>query len=127
MCVIDFFFFKQKTAYEMRISDWSSDVCFSDVLHVEQRPIALAEHAAVDGAGLQVEARHRVDLLRERREPGGLQHGVRRQLHRLELLHEADEHRALGAARGAPLLRPETRRWGKKGGIQGRSEGGGER
>src|SRR3546814_20299025 len=26
-----FFFFKQKTAYEMRISDWSSDVCSSDV------------------------------------------------------------------------------------------------
>src|SRR3546814_4270054 len=26
-----FFFFKQKTAYEMRISDWSSDVCSSDL------------------------------------------------------------------------------------------------
>src|SRR3546814_10067047 len=31
-----FFFFKQKTAYEMRISDWSSDVCSSD-LEVSQR------------------------------------------------------------------------------------------
>src|SRR3546814_4517492 len=29
--VIFFFFFKQKTAYEMRISDWSSDVCSSDL------------------------------------------------------------------------------------------------
>src|SRR3546814_16639044 len=29
-----FFFFKQKTAYEMRISDWSSDVCSSDLDHV---------------------------------------------------------------------------------------------
>src|SRR3546814_6693228 len=29
-----FFFFKQKTAYEMRISDWSSDVCSSDLLDV---------------------------------------------------------------------------------------------
>src|SRR3546814_5170028 len=29
-----FFFFKQKTAYEMRISDWSSDVCSSDLLTV---------------------------------------------------------------------------------------------
>src|SRR3546814_4249999 len=29
---IFFFFFKQKTAYEMRISDWSSDVCSSDLL-----------------------------------------------------------------------------------------------
>src|SRR3546814_2802572 len=28
---MDFFFFKQKTAYEMRISDWSSDVCSSDL------------------------------------------------------------------------------------------------
>src|SRR3546814_3476106 len=30
--VVLFFFFKQKTAYEMRISDWSSDVCSSDLL-----------------------------------------------------------------------------------------------
>src|SRR3546814_8346580 len=32
LLVCDFFFFKQKTAYEMRISDWSSDVCSSDLL-----------------------------------------------------------------------------------------------
>src|SRR3546814_18230400 len=31
MCVCLFFFFKQKTAYELRISDWSSDVCSSDL------------------------------------------------------------------------------------------------
>src|SRR3546814_3440356 len=31
LCI--FFFFKQKTAYEMRISDWSSDVCSSDLGH----------------------------------------------------------------------------------------------
>src|SRR3546814_7037447 len=32
MCFLrSFFFFKQKTAYEMRISDWSSDVCSSDL------------------------------------------------------------------------------------------------
>src|SRR3546814_178858 len=35
MCV--FFFFKQKTAYEMRISDWSSDVCSSDLLEETRR------------------------------------------------------------------------------------------
>src|SRR3546814_5318622 len=29
--IFSFFFFKQKTAYEMRISDWSSDVCSSDL------------------------------------------------------------------------------------------------
>src|SRR3546814_4184697 len=34
-CFVSFFFFKQKTAYEMRISDWSSDVCSSDLdLHL---------------------------------------------------------------------------------------------
>src|SRR3546814_1290887 len=39
--VVFFFFFKQKTAYEMRISDWSSDVCSSDLSPVEapMRPI----------------------------------------------------------------------------------------
>src|SRR3546814_6376285 len=31
-CCFLLFFFKQKTAYEMRISDWSSDVCSSDLL-----------------------------------------------------------------------------------------------
>src|SRR3546814_7827091 len=33
VCIVTFviFFFKQKTAYEMRISDWSSDVCSSDL------------------------------------------------------------------------------------------------
>src|SRR3546814_3863716 len=31
-----FFFFKQKTAYEMRISDWSSDVCSSDLAPAPQ-------------------------------------------------------------------------------------------
>src|SRR3546814_18319974 len=35
MCseLVVFFFFKQKTAYEVRISDWSSDVCSSDLQH----------------------------------------------------------------------------------------------
>src|SRR3546814_4848309 len=31
MLCVSLFFFKQKTAYEMRISDWSSDVCSSDL------------------------------------------------------------------------------------------------
>src|SRR3546814_1968723 len=35
------FFFKQKTAYEMRISDWSSDVCSSDLATVCLRQIAM--------------------------------------------------------------------------------------
>src|SRR3546814_5297135 len=39
MCFILFFFFKQKTAYEMRISDWSSDVCSSDLRDRSRRPV----------------------------------------------------------------------------------------
>src|SRR3546814_13530022 len=42
MCVVVFdlffFFFKQKTAYEMRISDWSSDVCSSDLRIADDSP-----------------------------------------------------------------------------------------
>src|SRR3546814_18795417 len=38
-------FFKQKTAYEMRISDWSSDVCSSD-LHPARDPRRLSERGA---------------------------------------------------------------------------------
>src|SRR3546814_6812566 len=37
VCLVCLFFFKQKTAYEMRISDWSSDVCSSD-LALPKRP-----------------------------------------------------------------------------------------
>src|SRR3546814_7960452 len=34
-----FFFFKQKTAYEMRISDWSSDVCSSDLIELVEMEV----------------------------------------------------------------------------------------
>src|SRR3546814_5601428 len=37
MSCIVFFFFKQNTAYEMRISAWSSDVCSSDLVEIERR------------------------------------------------------------------------------------------
>src|SRR3546814_6044265 len=50
------FFFKQKTAYEMRISDWSSDVCSSD-LHVaegsrEDQLVTLLSQVAYDALGI---------------------------------------------------------------------------
>src|SRR3546814_7294344 len=53
------FFFKQKTAYEMRISDWSSDVCSSDLVGLE---------AAHLGAVVRIDARsldpaQRVEML----------------------------------------------------------------
>src|SRR3546814_4279036 len=52
MYIFIFFFFKQKTAYEMRISDWSSDVCSSDLRGVEGGIAADERHVA------QAEAEH---------------------------------------------------------------------
>src|SRR3546814_8046834 len=49
-----FFFFKQKTAYEMRISDWSSDVCSSDLRHPRQcdhRTLAILDHLGGEAGG----------------------------------------------------------------------------
>src|SRR3546814_4065092 len=40
------FFFKQKTAYEMRISDWSSDVCSSDLSKRIRRPTGIGTRMA---------------------------------------------------------------------------------
>src|SRR3546814_6106111 len=42
MWIFVFFFFKQKTAYEMRISDWSSDVCSSDLRQLAEKAADLA-------------------------------------------------------------------------------------
>src|SRR3546814_6445137 len=47
-----FFFFKQKTAYEMRISDWSSDVCSADLrafLHVVAQCLAIERRLQLVG------------------------------------------------------------------------------
>src|SRR3546814_6411676 len=52
MCGLCLFFFKQKTAYEMRIRDWSSDVCSSDLAAF---PLASdIDHAARSAAGIFV-------------------------------------------------------------------------
>src|SRR3546814_2334044 len=51
-CYFLFFcFFKQKTAYEMRISDWSSDVCSSDLVRIdEQAQFPLTQMRAIEHA-----------------------------------------------------------------------------
>src|SRR3546814_3008512 len=46
-----FFFFKQKTAYEMRISDWSSDVCSSDLAVQDSDAPASSDAQTRSGAG----------------------------------------------------------------------------
>src|SRR3546814_18608162 len=61
-----FFFFKQKTAYEMRISDWSSDVCSSDLRGEAPRVIAPVERAGAEensiGKGAREGAQRRFDV-----------------------------------------------------------------
>src|SRR3546814_4515965 len=60
-CTLGFVFFKQKTAYEMRISDWSSDVCSSDLVAVlgqfGRQPCRRAERIE------QLDDRRRVEAL----------------------------------------------------------------
>src|SRR3546814_6549892 len=58
--LVFFFFFKQKTSYEMRISYWSSDVCSSDLGVEETRIFGLIEEAKItrktfDGRMLDLE------------------------------------------------------------------------
>src|SRR3546814_15795022 len=57
MCYGFVFFFKQKTAYDMRISDWSSDVCCSDLQIEDDRVIAFggAQEVAVLAVGGEVD------------------------------------------------------------------------
>src|SRR3546814_6868277 len=51
MFCVGVFFFKRKTAYEMRISDWSSDVCSSDLITaLKHREAELARRTAMLGA-----------------------------------------------------------------------------
>src|SRR3546814_10443554 len=79
-----FFFFKQKTAYEMRISDWSSDVCSSDLQRSKRDDVDgvdrlkhrcryfIAQYISVHlPIGVQVDRRSR--LLKERPEENGTQ------------------------------------------------------
>src|SRR3546814_15164804 len=55
-----YFFFKQKTAYEMRISDWSSDVCSSDLRQEGERDVL--QHLAPARIDLR-QILHDVDVL----------------------------------------------------------------
>src|SRR3546814_17660934 len=58
--VFIFFFFKQKTAYVMRISDWSSDVCSSDLL----RPCAGRSRHGAMGIGSSLRRQDRQQVAR---------------------------------------------------------------
>src|SRR5881296_3018068 len=89
-----FFFFKQKTAYEMLLCDWSSDVCSSDLEHLPRRGARLAQRLPraadrVAAAGAH-HARPPGRILRHRPEPDGGPVG-------LELFSENDGEPRLGA------------------------------
>src|SRR3546814_7187695 len=62
-----FFFFKQKTAYEMRISDWSSDVCSSDLQHLSP---GLGQPAGGHGASEAGADNDRIETRSEERRVG---------------------------------------------------------
>src|SRR3546814_16987835 len=87
------FFFKQKTAYEMRISDWSSDVCSSDLDVVRLRRIEEGKESGVTHVAA-VPVGHAVDLdrLKDQRQAGRGHHHVGGQLVALEDLHAAGLH-----------------------------------
>src|SRR3546814_1827361 len=81
--IVCVFFFKQKTAYEMRISDWSSDVCSSDLL--AQEAVALGDRvddAAVGEDQVDVGERQGLPL----RVEGRVQSGVPPGIHALRVL-----------------------------------------
>src|SRR3546814_9470860 len=49
-----FFLFKQKTSYEMRISDWSSDVCSSDLIGLHQAGVLVDDRQGRKLGGPQI-------------------------------------------------------------------------
>src|SRR3546814_3428417 len=64
-----FFFFKQKTAYEMRISDWSSDVCSSDLA---AKQCVARDDLAAAGQRMHARLRHQPAHLAGRHQIGAL-------------------------------------------------------
>src|SRR3546814_3906084 len=77
------FFFKQKTAYEMRISDWSSDVCSSDL--VDLRPSRQVQLRPV---------RQEIETgLRQFHPPLAHQPLVQFRLQRMQVSHRSEERR----------------------------------
>src|SRR3546814_20489172 len=107
------FFFKQKTAYEVRISDWSSDVCSSDLGHSKEIQASNAEHQC--GSDSTAPTPEKPPPWKPRAASGG--HLIGWSLPRAEHTR-AVEHRPrrLGAEIGAAaaIVSPEERRVGKE-------------
>src|SRR3546814_18380660 len=101
------FFFKQKTAYEMRISDWSSDVCSSDLLELRRAVDDGFEHLASQLAvpDFQLVRDHLVeaDRLGHR---SGKRHEAARHQHRICAMRLHRLHQGPRPARQPPALHP---------------------
>src|SRR3546814_7810292 len=97
MVVVLCFFFKQKTAYEIRISDWSSDVCSSD-LHAQRglvpRPLE---------RGVEVGAQRVLGV------GGGHVQGERRRVGEVEDRQRGDFAAAFGGVDGQQIGRASCR------------------
>src|SRR3546814_2343402 len=99
MNVVVFFFVKQKTAYEIRISDWSSDVCSSDL-----------EWRRDGGAVVRVERRRhwsdeeKLAILKETTQPGAIMAVVARRygIGTGQLYTWRSEERRVGKECGSP-------------------------
>src|SRR3546814_3618757 len=77
--IVIFFFFKQKTAYEMRISDWSSDVCSSDLVapfrqFFGDEGIFCLDHG--DGVRAEGHPQRRIGVVDQRDDPLGEALGI---------------------------------------------------
>src|SRR3546814_2017534 len=118
-----FFFFKQKTAYDMRITDWSSDVCSSDL------PFRLRLRADCGGDGRRAAGLGRGNRVERDRDPAirprGDVEGLPRPAHRaaalrrdgaLQLRLDGDRAAAAGRGRAGRAAGPRSRR------APGRSE-----
>src|SRR3546814_3370150 len=101
MIYVFFFFFKQKTAYEMRISDWSSDVCSSDLSRARQRFRAARPVGRADRRRGRAQGRGRRSQIRN---------AVARRRHRIgqdRSLYGSDRRRDRRGSAGARAARSE--------------------
>src|SRR3546814_1285107 len=109
-CLFFFFFFKQKTAYEMRISDWSSDVCSSDLEDDVAVPAGQAERGAGTVEDQRLAGHERARRVADAWARGSGSEGAR-------LFGGADGDAVEGDRRppgGEDARRPEERRVGKE-------------
>src|SRR3546814_2024990 len=109
-----FFFFKQKTAYEMRISDWSSDVCSSDLLEERFKKLDKDGNGQISLAEMKASQQDRMDKRQDRmakRDAGDAKAGDAHRKHFRGRFHhgmqggmlaQAEIGRASGRERGLP-------------------------